>query len=565
MNLFEDLVEELKEDNLLEDTIIDAVKLERSKQSLREVSEVAEQKEEVSEVAEQKDIVFPEKSSTDHTEFIEEELAGDPQTTENDETNSESEVETVDSSDLPEDEDVKKSGNSEREKDDAEPFVEEEFYRRRALDEVNGLEMVEHVISGVEREMMNTAPVQYDDFAVKSALHEFLKVAEDVNSPEHSKAEFSLMQETENWHTVLSERDQRISVEHLRRYCETTKPSLSSQALISLAKFYRNAPFTEEVRSKFDLVITKVFTKEIGNEKRKHLFKPEELILHIQDLYADWSSVPLYSVDNEDSDLLIHALKFQDFIHEAEVAESIDELFQRDFFKELKAFKEETSENFFSPMLVSAAIESNVSIGNRYVELLELEKSKGENIIDKYGNNPDNSISEATSKTIQILEILKEKKEEAEEKNSQEAFVPGKTRSKTKTKKKKSKKKGLFSANRKLVVATIITIIFGAIYFLIGGPKNTLIGTAKTSKSVKIVNLDNSSLKDYVHSARINRGTLFAISNEKWDQTSFNEKQEIIQKFLSTGEDKEFSKVHLLNSDGATVAFGSPDGINVLK
>jgi len=62
-------------------------------------------------------------------------------------------------------------------------------------------------------------------------------MAHETNTTEHAQAEFRLMQETENWYSALSHRDKYITVAHLRRYCETSRPALSAQALISLARF----------------------------------------------------------------------------------------------------------------------------------------------------------------------------------------------------------------------------------------------------------------------------------------------------------------------------------------
>src|SRR5436190_1575160 len=130
---------------------------------------------------------------------------------------------------------------------------EKEYFRKRAMDEVTGLQMVDHVLAGVEREQMKLVPKPYDDLPVKLALHDFMQVAHETSTTEHAQSEFRLMQETENWCSALSHRDKHITIAHLRRHCETTRPPLSAQALIALARFYRNSPYSESVRSKFEL------------------------------------------------------------------------------------------------------------------------------------------------------------------------------------------------------------------------------------------------------------------------------------------------------------------------
>lgn len=49
-----------------------------------------------------------------------------------------------------------------------------EFYRRRATEEVTSLQIVEHLISAIEKEQMKIVPKPYDDLPVSMALHDFL-------------------------------------------------------------------------------------------------------------------------------------------------------------------------------------------------------------------------------------------------------------------------------------------------------------------------------------------------------------------------------------------------------
>ncbi len=104
--------------------------------------------------------------------------------------------------------------------------------------------MVEHVLSGIEREYMKIVPSSYDDLRAKTALHKFLQVQGDSTTTEYAEAEFHLMRETEAWSSALSARDSKISVANLRRFCENSRPILSSQALLGLGRFYRNSAFS---------------------------------------------------------------------------------------------------------------------------------------------------------------------------------------------------------------------------------------------------------------------------------------------------------------------------------
>ena len=293
----------------------------------------------------------------------------------------------------------------------AQKNIETEFYRRRAKDEVTFLQIVEYVFAGVEREQLKIIPNPYDDLGVKKILHSLLQVPNDSPSPAHATEQFHLLQEIESWHSSLSLRDANVMTAHLRRFFETTRPSLGSPALVSLARFYRNSTYSEPVRSKFDLVVTRLFSKQTGKNRREPLFTTEELNRHLIGLYADWSSVSLYPTEANDAQLLEIIGKFEAFVKEADDATTFDELLDDDFFNRLHKFKESINENFFAPLVTAAAVTNNIHFGNRYVELLENEKEKGKIAIleDKYGFSHDQAVSEVTGKTLVAIKLLNEK------------------------------------------------------------------------------------------------------------------------------------------------------------
>jgi len=261
----------------------------------------------------------------------------------------------------------------------------------------------------------------------------------------------------------------------LRRYMENSRPPLSSPAIIALARFYRNSPYSEQVRSKFDLLVTRLFSKEIGN-RREMLFSRAKLIAHIAALYAEWSSIPLYSTEKDDAQIEQTAREFEKFIIEAEAATNFDELINNNFYNRLRIFKESTNEDFYAPLVAAMGIEVNIRVGNRYVELLDAEKEKGNvaGLEAKYGLTQDSEISEATGKTLLLAELLKQKAAAPEP--IKEKIVsreePAAARVESKPKKETSEKTGddlknnLNGVNKWLIVATILAIVvsFG-LYF----------------------------------------------------------------------------------------------------
>jgi hypothetical protein len=443
---------------------------------------------------------------------------------------------------------------------------EKEYFRKRAMEEVTGLQMVEHVLSGVEREQMKIVPKPYDELPVKLALHDFMQVSQETKSSEHAQAEFRLMQETESWYSSLSHRDKQITVAHLRRFCEMTKPVLSSQALISLARFYRNSPYSEPVRSKFELILTRLFSREIEHDRREVLFSREELIIQIKELYADWSSIQLYSADEDDSDILITTLKFEDFWNEADEAQNFEELIGSDFFNRLRLFKESCHENFFAPLVTATSIESNIKIGNRYIELLEKERANSNSaaLEEKYGFLYDQAISDATGKTLELVELLRQRTAESERNKPAEIVdIKVKAAAHTPYQPKKESRPSRFSGTTKwLLAAAVMTILAcGGLYFWAEFQTQSI----KASPSVKKVNLDNSSLKEFLQTARISDEIFYGITEASWENMNGEKKEELLKKILSIGGEKGFKKVHLLNPAGKTVGYASAEKTEVFN
>lgn len=527
MRLFEDLIEELKEENLIEETVIETSRTEALAQNSRKPAEARTQENSAPAEKTEKTAAHPAKPR-DRTENFPE---FSPSQDEND------------------------------------PAQELEFYRRRAVEEVASLQVVEHIISGVEREQMKIASQSYDDISVNMALHDFLQISENAEDAEHSLAEFKLLQETENWYSALSERDKQVSVGDLRCYCENARPGLSAQALIALGRFYRNAPFSPLIRSKFELVMTRLVTKEHANHLREVLFERSELARHLAGLYADWSSIPLYAPD-DDTEILLSVLKFEDFCNEINNAQNFGQLINSDFFNRFRVFKDNTGENFFSPRLTAAAIEANVIVGNRYVELItaEREANNANELQEKYKNLLDGNISEAASKTLRLVNILNGRQtEEAEETPSeQKEELPANT---TKSKREKQHKTvqpvkreaGFFASrqvNKYLLLAALLVILaVGGLYVWVEFSP----APAVESQSVIKVDLENSVLKEFFKTARVNEGTCYAVAHSSWKNLPKEARESVLKKALEEGRTKGYSKVHVFDADGKTAGYASSE------
>ncbi|HEV7700418.1 MAG TPA: hypothetical protein VGO43_09340, partial [Pyrinomonadaceae bacterium] len=422
-----------------------------------------------------------------------------------------------------------------------------EFFKKRAIAEVSGLQMVEHVLTGVEREYMKVKPNTFDDFNAKMGLNKFLQVADGpADSEEHKAAEFALMQETESWGIALSERDRGISVSSLRQYCENTRPALSSQALLSLCRFYRNLPFSEAVRAKYDFLITRLFSRPSAGDKRVCLFTRDEATGHLKTLYQDWSSVPIYTADEDDgSQMILAALSFDELAQESENAGSFDQLIESDFFGRLRMFKESISETFFAPLVAVAAIEANVRIGNAYVKLIaaERERMDADSIQAKYGGFDHESVSDATARTLELVDLLKAPTFDAAEdpKESAQNHIAEVIEHRNDVRRRDDVKQddlpaepsfisGLmanaFSVNKWFLTAAIALIAASAGLYIWA---NYVVDETPSTVGIKTVT-DTPLFREHIKSAKVSNEILYGLLLPTWESLPKEKRQEYVQK-----------------------------------
>lgn len=525
MNVFEDLIVELKEENLLENTVVETDKQKRSD------SETA---------------------------------TGNPG------AGFEIEILGETSEEIPAEPPPIKEKKAKLGKD---------FFNKRAIDEVSNLQTVEHVLTGVEREYLKVAPKAFDDFNVKKALHIFINVAENADSEEHKKAEFALMRETEAWSLALLERDKNVPVSFLRQYCENSRPALSSQAMLALARFYRNAQYSESIRAKFDFVITRLFSRSIEHDNRVCLFGRDEMLTHINKLYSDWSSIPLYDAEEDESNVMLTGLSFDDLAVEAESASNFDHLIESDFFGRLRLFKESINELFYEPSVVVSAIESNVRIGNAFVNLLIKERQKAEaaDIQLKYGefNEQSGSVSDAAGRTLELGgllnalsdEVLQAQDNAQNETESTDADSVATVTVPVPTKAKKARSPfverlidNVKNVNRWLVGACLALLLASAGLYVWS---TYIIESEVSTAGVVKVNLENSPLNEHIKTGRISRGTFYGLLQPSWDALPKEKREEFLQIVLQQGAEKGFTQVSLITKDGKPAGFATATKIEV--
>ena len=570
MNIFEDLIDELKEENLIEETVVKTAKAKKSQPDGELTATLAgniEPQQETSPNEAHSALEGNEESPI----FEAAELMAEPLEAEVVELSAESlEAEIVElpreeiaaepDSEILETQPVAPAPTTEK-KENPEEI---EFYRKRAMEEVSFLQMVESAFAGVERDQLKVVPTLFDDLEVKKVLHTYLQILPKATQSERSQVEFQLMTATENWYSTLAGRDKRIMAAHLRRYCETSRPPLSMPALIALARFYRNAPYSEVVRGKFDLMLTRIFSREDYSGERILSFERHELIGHIKDLYAEWSSVPLYSTDEDDEGILQTVNQFDDFVKEARAVGNFDALINGNFFNRLRQFKESTNEDFYAPPVAAAAIEMNVHIGNRYIELLESEKARDgvEAVENRYGLINDNTISETMSKTMSLVELLAQKQMPPEPEEEPEIYFESpppppvqivKTPEEKAIEKNTNYAKWVFMGLGGLFL--IVIVYFSFAFF----------SPVEEISTAAPLNIENSTLKNYLQEAWIEDGTLRGLVLPEWSKMTSEDRKQALHTMLTFGNEKGYHRIELINNKNQKIGIADDGGVFVVQ
>jgi hypothetical protein len=456
------------------------------------------------------------------------------------------------------------TGNSETDepgKPKATQSKEVEFNRRRAIEEISALQMTEQVLAMVERGLMRPVAVDYDSTEAKRCLQEFIRLSSEVTIEELTGVEFKLWQEVQHWRSVLANRDSRIDVGDLRRYCETSKPPLSPQALLSLARFYRSLSFQPDVLAKYDMLITRLFAYDDEGGDRGVLQDRQTITDNLYELYREWLGiVPHLDVDQSQVDEAVK--QFNDFIAESEVAHNVDVLVQGKFFERIRNYKGKLGQLFYAPAVTAAVIECNVKVGNRFINLFEKQKSQQtvENWRADVGLNLllEQVASEATSKTLSLIaEGNSGRQAQAEETEPQKIhFGSVKNTSRPKIRKQQ---KGKFAANKWVIAAGLLGIASSVGIYFWSEYSNPVISSANVRKLEHEQLPGGKNLK----AARVHDNTLFVIAEKAWKDLSEADKKNGLAELLNAGKEKGYARVSLRNQDGKMVGQATENGVDL--
>jgi len=296
-------------------------------------------------------------------------------------------------------------------------------------------------------------------------------------------------------------------------------------------------------------------------------------------LYAEWSSIPLYSAEENESSILLTALSFEDLAKEAELALNFDDLIKSDFFGRLRLFKESIAELFFAPTVTAAAIECNVRIGNMYVDLIDKERRKSDpaTVHQRFGDVDDHIVSEAAGRTLELVEILKERGMPIEDDepivhhdSSPEVDIEPQTsqtnelvevKPVTTNGFAKRLKEQVLSINRWILAGGALLIAVSIGFYIWG---NYYAEPAVLNTGVKTLSFQGTDFADTVKTAKLSGETLYVVARPTVDSLTKDGQAELLQKLYQAGNEKGWTNVNLMNSQGKTIGFASPKRIEIV-
>ena len=236
---------------------------------------------------------------------------------------------------------------------------------KRASEDAVQLRIVERFLSEVERRLLKTMPSVFDIQRIRTALEILKTLSEEDDVDECLEAEFRLDQEFHLWKELIIERDQKIETYHFRRLCDSTPYPLEDGIFVALASFYRGMELTPATQSKFDLSVTRLFTRSVSGGRREMKGLRSDIAKQVRRLF------PRRESDVVSADEVAAAVStIEGFTNEALDFEVFEELVKANIFDRYRAFKREIGSLFFEPEIVAAAIECNIAVGNVFDTLL---------------------------------------------------------------------------------------------------------------------------------------------------------------------------------------------------
>ena len=242
------------------------------------------------------------------------------------------------------------------------PSTIEIFQRLR--DEALDLEMTDKFLLSVEQKNRLVTGMRFEADRLYEALR-ILAAHELINdSIKIVDSELVAESELSTWRELLELRNNRIETFHIRRFYDNSDVSLDAALLVSLARVFRSLPYSESNQSKYDLVVTRLFTKGNVESQRSLRFSREKIREVLTEI------LPESAGKHPESEVQSAVEAFEAFILFLRPLSDLGEFLEKDSFERLRKAKKDLGDLFFHPRVTAAAIECNVTIGNVFAGLV---------------------------------------------------------------------------------------------------------------------------------------------------------------------------------------------------
>lgn len=283
-------------------------------------------------------------------------------------------------------------------------------YLRRAIERMKSLQATERVIACLERVVLNRVPEKFELKALIVAINSLNLAMREGDEAKVALTRDAVKEELETTLAQLVRRDEVIMPYDLRRFCEGDSSLLDLNSLAALTSFYRALPPSETSRSKYDFVITRLFSSaESGHSGRhRHLkVSREQITKRLTEMCQAWGETldpsPAYLATTRAT-----LQQFDDFIAEIKTIPTLEELISKSFFQRVRVFKAGLGNQLFWPAVTAASVEANITIANRFLLLLEAESEEMREVPEEIHSLADAFSDTYGNESSEISRILEE-------------------------------------------------------------------------------------------------------------------------------------------------------------
>lgn len=285
-------------------------------------------------------------------------------------------------------------------------------FLRLAGDIAINLRVTEKILAEIERRLFSPDQALFDIEIVKKNLQKVKALPPETLTDEFIQIQFAIDQEFNLWRGLLEQRDAKIETYHLRRFFDTSNQTFDPAVYVALAYFYRGSENRLEHLSKFDLVLTRLFSLR-DRSRREARNDRDERTAELSELFARWDGTE--SDPPHSSNAVFGAVaRFEEFLLEAEMLVDFEDLIRSNIFDRLRAFKRDLGAVFYEPAVAAVSVECNLLLGNVFNDLLtRANQNLGEKLsasFDFAGAFHDTS----PNVQIRVSEILTQLREETE-------------------------------------------------------------------------------------------------------------------------------------------------------